>query len=978
MIVRYDSLNRLETPKLTLCNPGSKYENGVLTNAVGVLTDHEAEEIIFNFNTTSELNFRINRLHDRKNRSSDAGLTQTEIDKYDSIDRLYKAVLNRRLVFVEDIGYFMITGVNEGYDGHNNYKDVTAQSIDIELQQKMIPYIEDGTYRFETDALYETEGILNKIVEVIPGWLIGHVDESISEKWRTFEDVDVSTNCLAFLIENIQDAYECIVLFDPIHRIINVYDQMNYVRETRIHITNDDVIDSLEIQESADDIYTAITATGSDDSITIAAVNPIGTNTIYDFTYYLDWMTPGLKEKVIQWKNDIENAETIYQEASQAYYEKLSLAATEQFEIERYTTQMTLYQRCRDNITASNGSAYVSQYNTAISNAGGTPITISDQISEMKAEIDMRIQECQAAIDEHQQEYESISTTTESYREKTNNIISSLSMENYFIGTTSVNGVDEPFNYMEELQNYIFEGNYTDEYVVVTDSMSYAEQFNQMKTMYTRAKQQLVKVSQPTQEFSIDVENFVFAKDFERWSSDLETGCLISVDLDDDDVAKLFLSNITINYDDHSLSMTFGNRFNRFDPKALFDDVLGSVSKSANTLNYVKDVLYPIKAGELDVVKNTLQRSRDLTMGAALASNNQEVVIDASGYTGREVTDTGEYDPRQIKITGRNIVFTDDAWESSKTAIGELILSNNETAYGVNAELLVGDMIIGDNIRILGTDANGDPADIFTIVDNKISSQVSEQVGGLRDDTDAAISNINTQMTSLEQTSDNITATIERWTTYGVDSVRTGKGYTFDDNGLTITNLAEEGESGIQNLITNDGMYVQLVPASATTGNTYTANVISDGDETLSYITYGGTKYYSSGDSFTFTAGDQLSMFTRGSVSPFAGIIIVDGETVASSSQSASYTYTLPSKNVEIEFTGSAQIGVIRITTSERAAPINVLTATDDGVDAINLTAHNYLTIGKNSRFEDYPDPHSHRMTRTACFLITDISTTST
>lgn len=42
----------------------------------------------------------------------------------------------------------------------------------------------------------------------------------------------------------------------------------------------------------------------------------------------------------------------------------------------------------------------------------------------------------------------------------------------------------------------------------------------------------------------------------------------------------------------------------------------------------------------------------------------------------------------------------------------------------------------------------------------------------------------------------------------------------------------------------------------------------------------------------------------------------------------------------------------------------NVLTADASGVQAINMTAKQYLTIGKNSRFEDYGD------NRTACFYI--------
>ena len=42
----------------------------------------------------------------------------------------------------------------------------------------------------------------------------------------------------------------------------------------------------------------------------------------------------------------------------------------------------------------------------------------------------------------------------------------------------------------------------------------------------------------------------------------------------------------------------------------------------------------------------------------------------------------------------------------------------------------------------------------------------------------------------------------------------------------------------------------------------------------------------------------------------------------------------------------------------------DVLTANNTGVDAINLTAHQYLVIGKYSRFEDY------QSNRTACYWI--------
>ena len=855
MVVKYDSLNRLEKPKLTLCNPGSEYDAGVLSNVVGILTDCEAEEIVFNFNAVSELNFRINRLHDYRNTNTDS----SNIDEYKEIDRIYKAVKNRRLVYVDNIGYFMITNITEGYDGHNHYKDVSAQSIDIELQQKMIPFIDDGTYIFETDTSNKNKGLINMIAEVIPTWRLGHIDDTVANKWRTFEDVDTSLNCLSFLLENMQDAYECIILFDTIHRIINVYDQSNYVIESGIHITDEDVIASLDIKESADDIYTAITALGSEDT-TISPVNPLGANTIYDFTYYLDWMSPGLRSKVINWQKDIADSEERYLLASRDYYESMEATSNMQMEIDRLNTQITLYQRLLENVVAEASTYTLQQYNDAIVVSGGTPVDITQQISQIRTEVEGKISDRESQIDTITAELDAAMTNQNSYKSKMDEISQALSLQNYFTDTVVENGVSVTKNYYDELQNYIFEGSYTDEYIVITDIMSYSEQFEQMKTMYDRAKEQLRKVSEPTQEFSIDVENFVFAKEFEHWSENLETGCVISVELDVNDIVDLFLSNITINYDDHSLSMTFGNRYNKFDPKSMFDNVLGSVSRSANSLNYVKDVIYPIKSGELTVMQRAIQNSRDLTMRQALASSGEEVVIDGSGYTGRQIMDNGEVDPRQIKITGKNIVFTDDGWESSKVAIGELIVqtgAGNESVYGVNAENIIGDIIIGNNLHI--KDNNGE--DLLTVVDGMINTSV-DSVANTVDGLAASVSQV-------QQTAENLSISISNslnadGTAKGVSASTDTSTYTFGSDGLLIENNA----SGIQNRIDNTGMFVS---------------------------------------------------------------------------------------NVTVDSGGTA-------TTEE------VLTANNDGVNAINLTARQYLTIGQYSRFEDYSngtDAH-----RTACFHV--------
>lgn len=764
MIVRYSSLNRLEKPKFTLCNPGSIYTNGMLNKVVGMLVDTEAEEIVFNFNATSEFNLRVNRI------------TREDAEENAHVYSIYKAVQNRRLIFVEDLGYFMITNIEDGFDGHNHYKDVTAKSVDAEIAQKMVPFIDNGTYRFSTDETGTNKGLLETVVETLPLWTIEHVDDAVAERWRTFEDVDTSINCLAFMLQNMQDAFECIFVFNNVTRTISVYDQANYVRQTNIHITKEDLINSLDITENADDLFTAVSVLG-DDNVTIAAINPLGTNVIYDFTYYLSWMSDSLRTKVVAWQNAVDAERESYYNLNLGYFTKMTEASNLEMEIEKLDTQITMYNRCRNNIVAENSTDLVGSYNEAIAEAGGEQITIQDSIEETLAVIDNLIAECESNKENSQAVHEAKLAELETVKAQVDAVREKLKITSYF--------TEEEYT---ELCHYIFEGSYSDDYVVITDIMSYDDKFAQMKILYDRAASQLQRASQPTQEFSVDVENFIFIKEFEEWSEQLETGCLINVELEVNDIAALFLSNMTINYDDHTLKMTFGNRFNKFDPKSLYDDVLGKITKSANTLAYIKEILYPIKSGEFNSMKEALQTSRNLTMGQALASTGEEVVIDGSGYTGRKLLESGVYDPRQVKLTGKNLVFTDDAWESCKVAIGELLFGDKESAYGINAEIIIGDIILGNNLRILNNDGN----DAFTVMDDKI---------------EAAIGDVNDEITKIKQTNNEISITIQELADRGVSEVTTTTGFTFNAEGLTIYETGKD----IENKLNNEGMQVSRI-----------------------------------------------------------------------------------------------------------------------------------------------------------------------
>jgi len=70
-----------------------------------------------------------------------------------------------------------------------------------------------------------------------------------------------------------------------------------------------------------------------------------------------------------------------------------------------------------------------------------------------------------------------------------------------------------------------------------------------------------------------------------------------------------------------------------------------------------------------------------------------------------------KYDDCQLKLLSTGLYVTDDSWRSVKTAIGKSYFTNPETGkqemmYGVNAETLVGQMILGNQLGIYSSDGS--------------------------------------------------------------------------------------------------------------------------------------------------------------------------------------------------------------------------------------------------------------------------------
>lgn len=355
MVVKFGKLNKFELPLMTLCNPGAALVDDRLLNVQGVITDHEAEEISFNFNAISELEMRVN-------------MVERGSSIYDAETRnVYNKIQNRRLIFIEDIGFFVITNVVDSYDNGKYYKDIEAKSVDYELKSRGIPYIADGTYAFND--------LLNTIMSKFPLWDVENVRvaPAVSARSRTFESVEIKTTCYDFMMDSMQKMYDCFFVFDIMNRGIIVYDRKTYKElpdiKTNIYLSKKDIVNTVKMDENADELYTALNVY-SNTNVSISDVNPIGTSCIYNFDYYKTWFSPGLRTRVEEWEAAIEASEREYQELCRMKeMNEINISFT-QSKIDQTNLLIEYYKKCKKNVNALSDTpdyGVLSDYNASIS-----------------------------------------------------------------------------------------------------------------------------------------------------------------------------------------------------------------------------------------------------------------------------------------------------------------------------------------------------------------------------------------------------------------------------------------------------------------------------------------------------------------------------------------------------------------------------------------------------------------------------------
>lgn len=718
---------------------------------------------------------------------------------------IYDELVGYKVIYTERYGIYVVMNPTTSADGISDVKHVQCYSLEKVLDTKKF-FLEDGddgsTFKFFNQTNHnDPDTIIGRVLEVADGWHMGYVAPSVAQRYRTFDGYD--DYLMSFLYGDCQDKFRCVFVFDPYERSINVYDADIELETLPIYLDFDNLVESLDIEEVTDELVTAIRPYGSDD-VDIREVNPIGSNWIYDLSYFIanGDLPDALAAKWEAWQRTVLNRQTYYKglvalqaSASSTLLATQAALADLKGELDTLTAQQSVTIQALAMETTSTGKAnqqkLLDEINQKIAAKKAEIAAKENEIAALEANIKPYAEQIQAVVNElsiskffSEEEYailrkyiiEQDITEDTFVATSVDTTVSgssySLVNERVSVDASSISEVDLTNEFQKKMYvfsggNFAFSGSHNitgdiirgtlevgsdNQYVLslyagsitvnttkassgtitlvgslssfssdirdvtidevttregskisfvcgtgsmyLTANVSDYQKYSVQLELYDYALDVLADLATPTYEFSVDSANFVFAQEFAPFRNRLELGKGVYLNVGGKQTITPYIIEFELDFEKHSnFSVVFSNRFKRKDYVNTLKDMVEtsySTSRSFDANKY----LYNQAANQAASVSKFMKSSLDAAVNTIIAAKNQSVVINGSGI---HVGGDSKY---QLRIVDSMIAMTDDNWATAKLAIGLFASDEVGTYFGVNAEVIGGKLIVGNNLVI--------------------------------------------------------------------------------------------------------------------------------------------------------------------------------------------------------------------------------------------------------------------------------------
>ncbi len=229
------------------------------------------------------------------------------------------------------------------------------------------------------------------------------------------------------------------------------------------------------------------------------------------------------------------------------------------------------------------------------------------------------------------------------------------------------------------------------------------------------ARKEAIKAGTPQITVTNSLNNLLALPEFEPILDHFEVGNWIKIrtNIDDasgtDTIYNLRLLSYTVSFDDvQNIDVEFSTATNTWSGIRDVSDVIESAQSMTTSFNYVSRQVDKASSAA-SIVDTWVHDSLDLTNQKITSqANDQSIVMDSHGILARkydELSDT--YDDCQLKIFNNGLYTTHDNWKSLDAAVGKFLWKNpnngwkEEETYGIIAKKLVGEQILGKDVRII-------------------------------------------------------------------------------------------------------------------------------------------------------------------------------------------------------------------------------------------------------------------------------------
>lgn len=658
-----DFLNNLEKPIIYIAKKDKTF--------LGAVSIYDDLSLTFNLNAYQTASFKIYR-----------DINGNKYEHYDDFQE-------DRLIMIQGISWYKIH-VETNIENTGISKSITANSLECTLCNKRLIDFECNTGEILYDDYVKTifydptnpkGSLLHRVLNVAPSWSVGHVDATLANKQRSFDEDDI--DIYSFLTGDVSEAFNCLFVFDTFNMTINAYDLDNYGEDTNIYVSMDNLAQSMTESIDENSIITCYRVNGGD-GIYINEVNPNSTNKIYNFEYYLPEMEKSIQNKVKAYNEKYQSLKPQYEEIMKRLGDQIGVI-------------QELETRLPDSLDSKDWTKYGLDF-------------LDSKVKSFK-----NIDEvyCAQGMNKpnsfnynlYQQNLEDLNNVTAEYNKRKSEVDSATDVYNSIIAernaVQSQLDMDKWFTKDEwkTLDSYVVEETYSNDNYITTDNTTDTERFDIERQLFDVAWKDLSKKCRPQYQYSSTLSNVLTIPQFKGFLKYFQLGNFIRMATDYDTVIKLRLISFTVDYNDTSkIDVTFSDAIRVHDIYEDASSIQAQANSAAMSFQFNKDQ-YDKSVNQSNFVEEMRKYGLDV---ANIPVKNQHQSWDETGMWFRQWNEQkNDFDPEQIKIINNQIVFSDDGFKSAKMAIGKIpIDKNGNTVYAVNAEAILGKLFLGEYLTL--------------------------------------------------------------------------------------------------------------------------------------------------------------------------------------------------------------------------------------------------------------------------------------